>query len=541
MKILIVGGVAGGATAAARLRRLSEDNEIIMFERGDHISFANCGLPYYVGGVIGNESDLLLQTPESFSARFNVQVRTHHDVIFVLPDKKQILVRDIDNHAEYLESYDVLLLSPGAKPINPFGENALTLRTVHDALRLRELCEGSTGRGRALVIGGGFIGLEAAENIAACGLSVTLVEKSDHVMPNMDREMTFLIEKKLHDMGIDLRLKCGVKHLCKGKAMLDNDEYIDYDIAVCAVGTHPDTDFLKDSGIAVTEKGAILVDEQLHTSQPHIYAVGDAVAIPHIVTGKTMNIPLAGPANRQGRLAADAIMGRDVVYPGAQGVAILKLDDMTIASAGASENLLISAGIPYTKSYTHSMPHAGYYPGGRMMSIKLLFTPDGKTVLGAQIVGCEGVDKAIDLFAVAISHRMSVFELAEMELSYAPPFSSAKAPVNIAGYVASNIADGMHEVFYVSDIPNLDPAKDLLVDIRTRKEYNNGTIPGAMLMPLDEIRARHNELPRDKNLYIFCRIGQRGYYGYRQLKQLGFENVKNLSGGFMSYMEAYNK
>ena len=537
MKILIVGGVAGGASAAARLRRLSEDNEITIFERGDHISYANCGLPYYVGGVIEDEEDLLLQTPESFYARFHVQVRLRHEVISVLPDKKQVLVRDLQKRREYLEEYDALLLSPGANPINPFGESAVTLRTVEDALSLRVLCENGQME-RALVIGGGFIGLEAAENLIACGIKVTLAEKMNHVMPNMDREMTHLIEKKLKKMGVDLRIGCGVKELRRGEAILDSGEKLSCDLAVCAIGTHPCTDFLKSSGIAMTEKGAIQVDGRLRTNLPDVYAVGDAVAIPHKVTGKTTNIPLAGPANRQGRLAADAIMGREVTYTGAQGAAILKLGDMTVASAGASESQLKAANIPYTKSYTHSLPHAGYYPGGHMMSVKLLFAPDGSQVLGAQIVGYEGVDKAIDLFSTAISREMSVFDLAELELSYAPPFSSAKAPVNIAGYVASNIAEGLHEVFYSSDIPDLDPNTDLLVDIRTQSEYDKGTIPGAILLPLDEIRARCNELPRDKNLYIFCRIGQRGYYGYRQLKLLGFEHVKNLSGGFMSYMEA---
>ena len=537
MKILVIGGVAGGATAAARMRRLSEDSEIIIFERGDHISYANCGLPYYVGGVIEDGEDLLLQTPESFYARFHVQVRLHHEVLSVLPDKKQVVVRDLEKQAEYLENYDALLLSPGAKAINPFAENAMTLRTVEDALSLRALC-GNGQLKTALIIGGGFIGLEAAENLIACGMKVTLAEKMNHVMPNMDRDMTYLIEKKLKKMGVDLRIGCGVKELNKGEAVLDNGEKLNFDIAVCAIGTRPDTDFLRNSGITLTEKGAIQVDNQLRTSLPDVYAVGDAVAIPHNVTEKTVNIPLAGPANRQGRLAADAIMGHKVSYTGAQGVAILKLDDMTVASAGASERQLKDANIPYAKSYTHSMPHAGYYPGGRMMSVKLLFSPDGRQVLGAQIVGYEGVDKAIDLFSVAISQKMSVFDLTELELSYAPPFSSAKAPVNIAGYVAANIAEGLHEVFYCSDIPQLDPNTDLLVDIRTQGEYDKGTIPGAVLLPLDEIRARYNELPRDKNLYIFCRIGQRGYYGYRQLKLLGFEHVKNLSGGYMSYMEA---
>lgn len=537
MKILVVGGVAGGATTSARLRRLSEDNKIIIFERGDHISYANCGLPYYVGGVIEDGEELLLQTPESFYSRFRIRVRLRHEVISVLTDKKQFLVRDSDTQATYSEDYDILLLSPGAKAINPFGEAAVTLRTVEDAQLLRERCNGNNKK-TALIIGGGFIGIEAAESLALGGMKVIMVEKGDHVMPNMDRDMTHLIEKKLAQMGVTLYVGCGVERLSGSKAYLDNGEILSYDIAVCAIGMRPDTAFLKDSDIYMTKNGAILVNERLQTNIENVYAVSDAVAVTHAVTGESVNIPLAGPANRQGRLAADAIMGLDAVYAGANGVSILKLRDMTIASAGCSERQLKAANISYAKSYTHSMSHASYYPGGCMMSIKLIFAPNGSRVLGAQIVGYDGVDKAIDLISVAISKKMSVFDLAEMELSYAPPFSSAKAPVNIAGYVASNIALGLHEVFYCSDIPDLDPNKDLLVDIRTQNEYDKGTIPGAVLLPLDEIRARSNELPRDKNLYIFCRVGQRGYYGYRLLKMLGFNHVKNLSGGYMSYMEA---
>lgn len=540
MKILVVGGVAGGATASARLRRLSEESEIIIFERGDHISYANCGLPYYVGGVIEDREELLLQTPESFYSRFRIRVRLQHEVISVSTDKKQLLVRDLDTQEVYSEGYDVLLLFPGAKAINPFGEAAVTLRTVEDAQLLRERCNGDNEK-TALVIGGGFIGIEAAENLVLGGMKVILVEKSDHVMPNMDRDMTQLIDKKLAEMGVKLYVGCGVERLNESKAYLDNGKVLNCDIAVCAIGMRPDTAFLKDSDIRMNENGAILVNERLQTNIENVYAVGDAAAITHTVTKASVNIPLAGPANRQGRLAADAIMGLDTAYTGANGVSILKLGDMTIASAGCSERQLKAANIPYTKSYTHSMSHASYYPGGRMMSIKLLFAPNGSRVLGAQIVGYEGVDKAIDLISVAISKKMSVFDLAEMELSYAPPFSSAKAPVNIAGYVASNIALGLHEVFYCSDIPKLDPNKDLLVDIRTQNEYDKGTIPGAVLLPLDEIRARYNELPQDKNLYIFCRVGQRGYYGYRLLKMLGFAHVKNLSGGYMSYMEEQNQ
>lgn len=381
MKVLIVGGVAGGASAAARLRRLDEKCEICILERGDHISYANCGLPYYIGGVIPAEKSLLLQTPESFYRRFNAQVLVRHEMTALLPDTRQAAVRNLETGETRLESYDKLILSPGAYPINPFGKEALTLRSVGDAARIRSFCE-EGNISSVLVIGGGFIGLEVAENLLAVGIGVTVAEKAAHLLPNLDGEMAVPVEKKLREMGAKLYLSCGVQSLKNGEALLDNGEKLQAELTVCAIGNRPDTEFLRSSPIALNGRGAILVNERMETSLPDVYAVGDAVAVKNSETGKIVAVPLAGPANRQGRLAADVICGREGRYLGALGTAILKLGDMTIASTGAPEKTLLAEGIAYSKSYTHSLPHAGYYPGGKMMAVKLLFTPDGQRVLG---------------------------------------------------------------------------------------------------------------------------------------------------------------
>ncbi len=536
MKILIIGGVAGGATAAARLRRLHEDWQIVMFERGDYVSFANCGLPYYVGGVIEEEDDLLLQTPESFYSRFHIDVRVRNEVTAIDTAAKRVTVKNLLTGEAYQETYDKLLLSPGSRPIAPFqGENVFTVTTVNDAARIKAFC--SAGVRRAVVIGGGFIGLEMAENLHAMGIAVSVVEKADHVMPNLDGEMAHIIHKHMRGMGMEILTGTGVKAVEGNEVTLEDGRVLEAEAVICAIGVRPEAQLAKESGIRCSERGAIEVNAQMRTSAPDVFAVGDAVEIVNRVTGQAARIPLAGPANKQARLAADVMAGLGGAYPGSVGVSILKLGELTAASVGASESVLKVLGLPYTKSYTHSFPHATYYPGGRQMTIKLLFRPDGGAVWGAQIVGYEGVDKRIDTISVAIQAGLSVEALSNLELAYAPPYSSAKDPVNMAGYVADNIAKGLHQVFYVSDIPSLDPEKDLLVDIRTPSEFDQGTIPGAVNLPLDDIRARFTELPKDKNLYIFCRIGLRGYLGYRQLVQLGFEHVRNLSGGYLSYLE----
>lgn len=536
MKVLIVGGVAGGATAAARLRRLQEDWQIVMFERGDYVSFANCGLPYYVGGVIEEEDELLLQTPESFRSRFNIDVRVHSEVTSIDTVAKTVAVLDRQTGKTYLETYDKLLLSPGSRPIAPFkGENVFTVTTVNDAAGIKAFC--ADGARSAVVIGGGFIGLEMAENLHAMGLSVSVVEKAEHVMPNMDGEMAEIIHKYMRGLGISVITGKGVKSVEGKTVTLEDDSLLKADAVICAIGVRPESGLAQSCGISCSERGSILVDEQMRTSAPDVFAVGDAVEIKNRVTGRMGRIPLAGPANKQARIAADVMAGLGGAYCGSVGVSILKIGTLTAASVGATEAVLEALHIDYVKSYTHSFPHATYYPGGKQMSIKLLFRPDGSGILGAQIVGYEGVDKRIDTLSAAIQAGLTVEALSNLELAYAPPYSSAKDPVNMAGYVADNIVKGLHKVFYVSDIPSLDPNTDLLVDIRTPEEFEKGTIPGAVNLPLDEIRTRFAELPKDKNLYVFCRIGLRGYLGYRQLVQLGFEHVRNLSGGYISYLE----
>ncbi|MDK2820317.1 MAG: hypothetical protein PWP31_282 [Clostridia bacterium] len=541
-KVLIVGGVAGGASAATRIRRLDEHAEIIIFERGEHISFANCGLPYYVSGVIAERERLLLQTPYNMKKRYNIDVRINSEVTRIFPDEKLVEVKEKDGKT-YKESYSHLILSPGASPIRPplpgiDAENIFVLRNIPDIDAIKAFIDESKPQ-KAVIIGGGFIGIEMAENFYALGLETTIVEMADQVLGALDYEMAAIVQRRIRAKGIRLILKNGVKAFeQKGNGiteiLLQNGERISANIIILAIGVKPDTKLAKEAGLSIGEHGGIKVNERLQTSDPNIFAIGDAIEVKDFVTGANTLIPLAGPANKQGRIVADVIAGRNARYEGTQGTAIVKAFDIIIASTGANEKVLKKAGIPYEVSYTHSGSHASYYPNPSMMAIKLIFSPDDGKVLGAQIVGSGGVDKRIDSIAGAIRRGATVFDLQELELAYAPPFSSPKDPVNMAGYVAGNIVNGDLPIIHWHQIQNLDLEKTLLVDVRTPKEFEMGHIDGAVNIPLDNIRERLSEFPHDKEIVIYCQVGLRGYLACRILVQHGFKQIKNLSGGIVT-------
>ncbi len=549
LKVVIVGGVAGGASAAARLRRLDENAEIIMFERGEYISFANCGLPYYIGGVIKSKGRLIVQTPESMKERFNIDVRVRSEVTRIFPDEKKVEVYDRDSGKIYTESYDKLILAPGAEPVKPpipgiDLPGIFTIRSISDTYRIKEFVDKNMPR-RALVVGAGFIGLEAAENLYNRGIRVAVVEMADHVIPSLDYDMAALVHQHMKSKKIGLYLKDAVKSFYRAGnnivAELVSGRRLEADMVVLGVGVRPETNLAVQAGIKLGPTGGIAVDENMRTSDPDIYAVGDAVEVQDFVSGKPALIPLAGPANKQGRIAADNICGRNEKYTGTQGTSIVKVFDITAASTGNNEKVLKKNGIDYEKSFTHSPSHAGYYPGATPMTFKLLFGKKDGKILGAQIVGYEGVDKRIDVLATAIRAGMTVFDLEKLELAYAPPYSSAKDPVNIAGYTASNILKDDCRIFHWHDVGSIDPSRSVLIDVRTPEEFSLGTIEGAVNIPLDELRDRIGEIPADKDIYIFCQAGLRGYLAYRILVQKGFKNVKNLSGGYKTYMLAVQK
>jgi CoA-disulfide reductase len=543
MKVIIVGGVAGGASAAARLRRLDENAEIILFEKGEYISFANCGLPYYIGGVIKEKDKLLVQTPEDMSRRFNIDVRTKSEVISIVPNKKEVFVRDLTNNKEYSEAYDKLILSPGAEPIKPDIPGAddsrvFTLRNIPDTYAIKDYIDQHKPR-RAVVVGGGFIGIEVAENLHARGINVTIVELADHIMGQIDYEMAAIVHNHLHSKNVELYLKDGVNaiqpvndHLA---VVLNSGKSIDTDMVVMGIGVKPDIKLAKDAGLAIGARGGIKVDQYMRTSDPNIYAVGDAVEVKDFISGQDTVIPLAGPANKQGRIAADNIAGRSSIYEGTQGTSIAKVFDMTVAATGNNERQLERSGIKYQKSIIHPNSHASYYPDALPISIKLIFSPDDGRILGAQAVGYDGVDKRIDVIATAIRAGMTVYDLEKLELAYAPPYSSAKDPVNMAGFVAANILKGDCDVFHWDEVDKRDSDKTVLIDVRTPLEYNMGTIAGAINIPVDDLRDRLDEIPKDKEILVFCQVGLRGYLACRILKQHGFANVKNLSGGYRTY------
>jgi len=548
MRVLIVGGVAGGASTAARLRRLDESAEIIMFERGEDISYANCGLPYYISGVIEKRSALLVQTPQAMKQRFNIDVRTKSEVISVKPQEKKVSVRDLSTGRVYEESYDYLVLSPGANPVRPpipgiDLPNVFTVRNIPDSDRIKAWVEQERPT-HAVVVGGGFVGLEMAENLKHAGVDVVLVEASDQVMAPLDREMAAIVHRYLRKQGIGLYLSRRMV-ACEGgdrvrRVVLADGEVLPADLVVLGVGVKPESVLAAEAGLRMGPAGGIEVDEHLRTSDPFIYAVGDAIQVKSYVGGFDTLIPLAGPANKQGRIVADNICGRQTKYEGTLGTAIAKIFRMVVASTGLNEKTLKKLGQRYEVSYTHPAPHATYYPGGTVMTIKLIFDPEDGKILGAQIVGFEGVDKRIDVLATSIRKGLNVFDLQELELAYAPPFSSAKDPVNMAGYVAGNIIAGDMEVFHWHQIDELMKQGGILVDVRTPREVAEGAIPGMINIPVDDLRRRMDELPRDGQILIYCRVGLRGYIALRILKQHGFKNVKNLSGGYLTYDPAVN-
>lgn len=543
MKHVIVGGVAGGATAAARIRRIDESAEIILLEKGKHISYANCGLPYYIGGEIEDREKLFLQTPQSFGTRFKVDVRVENEVVSIDKDKKEVLIRRGDS-STYTESYDRLLLSPGASPVRPpikgiDSEGIFTLRNVTDTDKIKHYIT-SRKIQNAVVVGAGFIGLEMAENLHHAGAEVTIVEMNNQVMTPVDFSMAAHVHQHLIQKNINLYLEIGAERFERRGDKIDvyltNKEVITTDIVILSIGVRPDIQLAKTTDIKVGETGGIWVDEYLQTSVKDIYAVGDAIEFPHPITGKPWLNYLANPANRQGRIVADnMVFGNKYKYEGAIGTSIAKVFDMTVASTGLAGKKLKQLGIPYISSTTHSNSHAGYYPNALPLSIKLMFSPEDGRILGASVVGYDGVDKRIDQIALLIKKQGTINDLIELEHAYAPPYSSAKDPIAIAGYVASNILNGIMPIITWRDISHLARETSVLIDVRTKSEYEMGTIRGALNIPVDELRERLDEIPKNKDIIIFCQIGLRGYLAHKILTQNGFKNVKNLSGGYKTY------
>jgi len=541
-RVLIVGGVAGGASTAARLRRLCEDAEIILFERGEHISFANCGLPYHIGNTIKERDRLLVQTPRQMSQRFRVDVRVRSDVLRIDRQNKTVAVRDLAAGREYAEPYDVLVLSPGAEPIRPpipgaAAKRVFTLRSLTDMDAIKKIVDEETPA-RAVVVGGGYIGLEMTEALVERSVQVSLVELLPQVMGTVDPEMAFPLHQELSAHGVELLLDTSITGIQEsGARMLDvhlsSGQTRQADIVVLAVGVRPEVQLARDAGLKIGDRGGIVVNGHMQTDDPSVYAVGDAVEVVDFVGGNPTLIPLAGPANRQGRIAADNISGRDSVYHSTQGTAICKVFNLAVATTGLNEKNLKRLGRRYEKVYVHPAHHAGYYPGASQMSLKLLFDPQDGKILGAQAIGESGVDKRIDVIAVAMRAGMTVQQLQDVELCYAPPFGSAKDPVNYAGFVASNVIAGDAAICHSEDVTT-PPNGRMLIDVRTPAEVKGGTIPGAVNIPLDEMRDRLCELPRDKEMLVFCQVGLRGYIACRILTQSGFR-CRNLTGGYKTY------
>lgn len=548
-KYLIVGGVAGGATAAARIRRLTEDAEIIMFEKGKYISYANCGLPYYIGGVIEDRNRLFVQTPEEFGKRFNIDVRTENEVLSINPDKKQVEVRRADG-TTYQENYDKLLLSPGASPVVPplkgiDSEGIFTLRNVSDTDRIKEYMTTHSVR-HAVIVGGGFIGLEMAENLKHAGVEVAVVEMAPQVMAPIDYSMASLVHEHLLQQDVKLYLEQAVDAFSRKDDELTvhfkSGISLQADMVLLSIGVRAQTRLAQDAGLQLGEMRGIWVNEYLQTSDSDIYAVGDAIEYPHPITGKPWLNFLAGPANRQARIVADNMVeGNKEIYEGSIGTAIAKVFDMTVASTGLPAKRLRQMDIPYLSATIHNGSHAGYYPGSLQMTIKVTFSPNDGRIYGAQIVGYEGVDSRINQLALAIKQGATVEQLTRLEHAYAPPFSSAKDPVAIAGYVACNILSGKMEPVYWREMQDVDPSKVMLIDVRTADEYALGTIPGAINIPLDNLRSHISELPSDREYWLFCGVGLRGYLASNILKGNGFKNVKNLIGGLKIYKAATAK
>ena len=541
MRILIVGGVAGGASAAARARRLSEEAEIVIFERGEHVSFANCGLPYHIGGIIKEREKLLVQTPESLFRRFRITVKVKTEVIKIDRVNKHLIVKDILTGKESVEVYDHLILSPGAEPIRPSMPGlelpqVMTLRNLSDMDRIKSKVDQHKAK-KVVVVGGGYIGLEMTEALRERGLDVTIIELSNQVMGPADPEMAYYLHQELKRNNVDLKFGVSVKGFYQAgegiSAELSNGEKLDCDFVILAIGVKPEVSLAKEAGLEIGQRGGIVVNEQMRTPDPSIYAVGDAVEVDEFVTGSKALIPLAGPANRQGRIASDNIFGRKSVYKKTQGTAVCKLFDLTIAMTGVSEKILKRMNMAYEKVYIHSNDHAGYYPGATQISMKLLFDPKSGKILGAQAVGKEGVDKRIDVLAVSLRAGLTVYDLENLELCYAPPYGSAKDPVNFLGFVASNLLRGDVAICHSDDIANVKPDQ-VILDVRSAKEAQAGMVTGAVNISIDDLRGQLSQLSKDKEFLTYCQVGLRGYLACRILSQHGFK-CRNLSGGYLTY------
>lgn len=547
MKVVIVGGVAGGATAAARIRRLNEQAEIVVFERSGYISYANCGLPYYIGGVIEDPEDLTLQTPESFFSRFRIHMKVHHEVTAIHPDSKTVSVKNLETGEIFEESYDKLLLSPGAKPVWPNlpgmnSDKLFTLRTVEDTFRIKEFVDQQRPKS-AVMVGGGFIGLEVAENLRELGMEVTIVQRPKQLMNPFDADMASFIHSEVRKHGVKLALGYSVEGFAEKnngvEVLLKDQPSIHADMVVLAIGVTPESSLAKEAGLALGMKGSILVNNRMETSVPDIYAVGDAVRVKHYVTGEDTLIALAGPANKQGRIAADNICGGDSRYLGSQGSSVIKVFDMTAATTGINETNARRSGLDVDTVILSPMSHAGYYPGGKLMTMKVVFEKETYRLLGAQIVGYDGVDKRIDVLATAIHAGIKATDLKDLDLAYAPPYSSAKDPVNMAGFMIDNISNGLKQ-WHLSDAANLPRDGSVtLLDTRTAWEYSSGHIEGFVNIPVDELRERLDEIEPGKPVYVICQSGLRSYIATRILEGYGYE-AYNFAGGFRFYDAVVN-
>ncbi len=543
MKVVIVGGVAGGATAAARIRRLDEHAEIIIFEKTGFVSYANCGLPYYVGDVITDRAELTLQTPESFWSRFRIQVKTRHEVTQILPDQKKVLVRNLETGDAWSETYDKLILAPGAKPVRPNlpgidSSRIFTLRTVEDALRLHDQVDVQGARS-AVVVGGGYIGIEAAENLRARGLDVTVVQRPKQLMNTLDFDMATFVHSELRRHGVSIKLGSSVTGFEETGGqiltLLDGEDPLPADMVLLAIGVAPDSSLAKEAGLKLGVKGSIVVNDRMETSAPDVYAVGDAVQVTHQVTGADAVIALAGPANKQGRIAADNVCGGDSRYKGSLGSSIIKVFDLAVASTGLTEKAAAAAGLHADSVVLAPSSHAGYYPGGTVLTMKVVYEQETLRLLGAQAIGREGVDKRIDVLATAIQAGLSADALKDLDLAYAPPFSSAKDPVNMAGYMIENLSSGLVRQYHWEEVATLPRDGSVtLLDVRTAPEYEKGHIEGFMNIPLDELRDHLAELDPANPVYVICQSGLRSYIACRVLSQNGFD-CRNFSGGYRFY------